>query len=104
MGKVKCSKHGSSTFVVTCSHAGEQIDKGRFPTARRFDVIQRLFVCDECLKLIDAEECKRLDRAGGPILLDDSSFEAWEAVHDALPGKRFFCSKCVSELERLQKS
>lgn len=107
MGKVRCSKHGTSHFVVACSHAGEQIDNGQFPTAHKFNVVQRFFVCDQCTPLIDFEECRRLDEAGEPDWREprfDAYLAAWEAAHEALKDKRSFCSKCIEELEQKHHS
>jgi len=107
MGRVRCSKHGSSPFDVTCSHAGEQIDNGEFPTGHQFTLIQRLFVCNECVKLLDFEKYRRLHEEGAPDPSDpswDAYFEAWTAADEALKDNRYFCSKCIDQLERKRKS
>ena len=107
MGKVICKKHGGSSFDVTCSHVRAQIDEGEFPKAHRFNTVGRIFVCDQCLKFLDAESYRKLDQAGTPDW-DDPRFEAyleaWGAAHEALKDYRIVCSKCVDELEQKQRS
>ena len=99
MGITICHTHGQAEIIETCSHVGEQIDAGEVPRGRRFSILSHMLICDDCFDAFGFE--RFISLADLPVEeaidVDDGRWEAYEAAHERLEGRRIFCVKCVAE-------
>jgi hypothetical protein len=105
MGIMICSKHGRSGFVEVCSHVASQIAVGQSPKGRRFDILGRLFVCDECFNSLGLDKCIGLAGVTDPSFdADDTRWAVFDAAYEAIEDRAAICSKCFAELDQKLKS
>jgi hypothetical protein len=106
MGIMKCKTHGRVGFMETCSHVARQIRDQKFPRGRRFTIVNKFFVCNDCFNSLGFE--RFISLADLPleelISIDDGRLEAAEAAYKAMEGRTVLCVKCVAELERRYSS
>jgi hypothetical protein len=88
--------------METCSHVARQIRDRKLPAGRRFTIVNKLFVCDDCFNLLGFE--RFISLADLPLEqlvgINDGRLEALEAAYNAIESRAIFCVKCVAELER----
>ncbi|MGJ4947385.1 hypothetical protein [Bradyrhizobium sp. HKCCYLS20291] len=98
MGITICPKHGRSSFVETCQHAGREIEQGKVPAGHDLALLGHLFVCDTCFDQPGFDRFADLAEMPVEKAIDDERWQLYEAACDRLEGREAFCLHCVREL------